>query len=105
MHGTVSMSLKQLSDNEYDDGELYQLDVSNSLGQALLSERWLNLPLQHQIYWLSEVYSPRVKFVGTVLSRVRQQVELTYIYHDSIGNTGHQVSFCVSLPDFHRFLV
>lgn len=102
--GVASMSLERLSDDQYDDGELYRLDIASPLGQALLSERWLNLPLNQQLYWLSEVYSPRVKFVGTVLSRVRAQVELTFIYRDSIGNTGHQVSFCVSLPNFQRFL-
>lgn len=104
MAGPQSMSIRRLSDNQYDDGELYRLDLSNPLGQALLAERWLNMPLNHQTYWLSELYSPRIKFVGTVLSRVRKQVELTYIYHDRIGNTGHQVSFCVSLPNFSRFL-
>ena len=100
-----SMSLQPLTDNQYDDGELHQLNPTNALGQSLLSERWLNLPLSHQTYWTSEMYSPRVKFVGTVLSSVRQQVELTFIYRDSIGNTGHQVSFCVSLSNFSRFLV
>ena len=103
MAGVQSMSLQELTGNQYDDGEIYPLDITSPLGQALLLEQWLNLPSSHQAYWISEMYSPRVKFVGTVLSRVRQQVELTYVYRDSIGNTGHRVSFCVSLPDFSRF--
>ena len=98
-----SMSVQRLTDNQYEDGEIYQLDPSSALGQALLSEQWLNIPSDHRIYWLSEMYSPRVKFVGTVLSQMRQQVELTFIYRNSIGNTGHEVSFCVSLENFSRF--
>ena len=98
-----SMSIQRLTDNQYDDGEIYQMDPSSDLGRALLSEPWLNMPSNHRDYWISEMYSPRVKFVGTVLSQMRQQVELTYIYRDSIGNTGHEVAFCVSLANFSRF--
>ena len=101
---TPSMSMKELGDHEYDDGELYPLTPTNALGRAITSERWLNVAPACQSYWLAEISSPRVKFVGTVLSRVRQQVELHVIYYDRSGNTGHQRSFCITLENFGRFL-
>ena len=104
MTSTPSMSLRELGDDEYLDGELYGLSLANPLGRAITSERWLNMPEARQSFWLNEFSSPRVKFVGTVLSPMRQQVELTVLYYDSAGNTGHKVSFCITLNDFNRFM-
>ena len=99
-----SMSLRELGDDEYDDGEVYGLTLTTPLGRAITSERWLNMDPARQAFWLNEISTPRVKFVGTVLSPQRQQVELTVIYYDSAGNTGHRVSFCITLNDFNRFI-
>ena len=98
-----SMSDAELGDHEYEDGELYPLTLTNALGRAITSERWLNIEQARQSFWLTEMQSPNVKFIGTVLSRVRQQVELNIIYYDSAGNTGRKYSFCITLEDFGRF--
>ena len=97
------MSQDELGDDEYEDGELYVLSLATPLGRAITSERWLNVDQTVQAFWLNEMASPRVKFIGTVLSRVRQQVELSIIYYDGAGNTGQKRSFCISLADFGRF--
>ena len=98
------MSVRELGEGEYEDGEVYPISLTNALGQAITTERWLNMDQSRQAFWLAEMSSSRVKFVGTVLSRVRQQCELTIVYYDSVGNTGHKISFCISLENFGRFL-
>ena len=99
------MSIRPLGDSEYDDGEVYPITLTTPIGLALINDRWLNFSEERQAYWLSELSSPRIRFAGTVISRVRRQVELTIIYADQRGASGRQVSFCITLPDFDRFLV
>ena len=99
-----SMSTEELTDGEYDNGELIAISMTSPLVQAILYEPWLNVSNDQREVWLSELSSPRVKFAGTVLSHVRKQVELTLIYRDQNGETSHQRSICISLADFDRFL-
>ena len=99
-----SMSLRALGDDEYDDGEVIPVSLESPVVQALINEPWLNMCDNRREYWLSELRSLRIRFAGTIISRVRRQVELTLIYKDRIGGHGHQISFCITLADFDRFL-
>ena len=89
---------------DYSDGEIYRLDEGSVLGQAILCERWLNMTSAEQSYWVNLARSAAVRFVGTVLSSSRQQVELTLIYPESSPQAETYIHFCVSLPNFRRFL-
>ena len=98
------MSTSELGDGEYENGELIPVSMTDPLVRAIMYEPWLNVPDGLRAHWLSEMSSPRIKFIGTVLSRVRKQVELTLIYRDQTGATSHQRSICISLSHFERFL-
>ena len=97
-----SFSLSPLGDNEYDDGEVYRLDQTTELGRAIMHEQWLNMTTRHRSYWLSVINSGRCRFVGTVWSSVRRQVELTLIFNDSTFLGGSTV-FCITLSNPSRF--
>ena len=99
-----SMSTSELTDGEYENGELIAVSMTSPLTRAIMYEPWLNVSNSQRDIWLSELSSPWIKFAGTVLSRVRKQVELTLIYRDQYGETSHQRSICISLADFDRFL-
>ena len=95
-----SMSLSPLKDGEYDDGEVYRIDFTRGIGQAIAEEEWLNVPAEHQRYWLAVMRSSRCRFIGTVISRVRGQVELTIIFREATSGT---VNFCITLDNMDRF--
>ena len=103
--GTLpSYSTAPLGDNEYEDGELVPISSTTVLGRAVMFDPWLNFtPAQHA-FWLNEISSPQVKFVGTVLSAARKQVELHIIYRNQAGETSYEEKFCITLPGFERFL-
>lgn len=101
---TQSMSTKELREGEYENGDLVPLSNTTLLGQAIVSETWLNMDDQFRDHWLRELSSLRVKFAGTVISAARKQVELSLVYRGDDNETSHIVSFCISLANFERFL-
>ena len=98
------MSCQPLKENEYNDGEIVALNRTPMLQAALMTERWLNMPEGLQNHWLRTIRSGVLRFVGTILSEVRQQVEVTLIYPEDSPQTETYIHFCVSLPNFRRFL-
>ena len=99
-----SMSIRRLTSGEYESNEMTPISLTTPLGRAIVNEEWLNMEPSQQEYWLRELSSLHVEYAGTIISSVRKQVELTLIYRDTALNHGHQVSFCITLADFERFL-
>ena len=91
-----------LGDDEYSDGEVYPLDQTSELGRALLEEPWLNMTSAQREKWVGMILNGQCRFVGTVWSNIRLQVELTLIFTDS-SLYGGSVTFCVTLSNPHRF--
>ena len=100
-----SMSTEPLSSGEYSDGEIYSLWAPERviLMHAILTEPWLNMSAETRKNWLILIQSPYVRFVGTVLSRARQQVEITIVFHQPHPVHGCITELCVSLIEFQRF--
>ena len=99
-----SYSQEPFTSLDYDDGEIYRLDPESRLGQSLLRERWLNMSSADQAYWHNLLRSPAMRFVGTVISSRRQQVEITMCFHEPQPGVGLYATVCVTLAQFHRFL-
>ena len=99
-----SYSREPFSSQDYDDGEIYPLDDESRLGQALLRERWLNMDSSEQAYWLGLMRSPSARFVGTIVSSRRRQVELTLCFRDPQPRVGLFATVCVTLAQFQRFV-
>lgn len=100
----VSLSQAQLSDSDYTDGELRPLTVGSLLQSCLMEETWLNCGPETQNFFQSLLRNPHY-FSGTILSRTRQQVELTIITFDTNGTSpGATYVICVTLANFSRFL-
>ena len=93
-----------LKTGEYDYGEIIRLDPNSTLGVALLNETWLNWSAIDQDRWKLIMGLPEIRFMGTILSPVRQQIEVTIISRQPIPTMGVHAEFCVTLADFHRFL-
>ena len=100
-----SLSKQPLGANDYCDGEIYDLyDINRrELCAAILEELWLNVSPDFQHHWLSIIQSSLVRFVGTVVSRSRCQVEITVRFKAPHAVHGHMSSFCISLDRFNRF--
>ena len=98
-----SYSQLPLDTGDYDDGEVYPLLPNSTLWHALMDELWLNWSLEQQNLWKWKLQQPS-RFVGTVLSRNRQQVEITLIYQDNTGNATGMDTVTVTLANFQRFL-
>ena len=101
----LSLSTLPLRGGDFDDGEIYALDLPSrsTLRQAILSEIWLNMALETQQYWLELMSSSNVRFLGTVVSHVRRQVEITIVFTEAHPIYSGMVAFCISLAAFHRF--
>ena len=102
---TPSLSTRRLRTGDYDDGELYDLHAEERvvLKQALLTEPWVNVSEDTRVHWLNLMHSSNTRFVGTVISRPRRQIEISVIFsrpHPVYGGMG---SICVTLSDFFRF--
>ena len=93
-----------LKDGEYENGEIIRLDPESALGVALLSEVWLNWPLDAQRRWKSIMVLPDIRFVGTIMSPVRQQIEVTIVSRQHVPGMGIHAEFCVTLSNFQRFV-
>ena len=98
------LSSRPLSGSEYTDGQIYSIDDDSrvTLRVALLSEPWINLA-ESQSDLLRLMLSDEAKFVGTMVSVRRQQVQVTIIFKQMHAVYGGQAEFCVTLMDFHRF--
>ena len=99
------LSTRALGDNDYVDGQIYDLfAVTRSvLKDAILGEQWINMSWETRQQWISLMFSPTVRFVGTVVSRSRQQVEVSVMFRTWHPVHGAMVSFVLTLGDFHRF--
>ena len=102
---TPSLSTRRLGDNEYHDGELHDLHSEDRaiLKHALLYEPWVNVSEETKTYWLNLIYSANTRFVGTVISRPRQQIEVSVIFSRPHPVHGGMGSICVTLSHFARF--
>ena len=100
-----SLSKLPLGTNDYCDGEVYDLYDRDrqELCSAIMTELWLNVSPNFQQYWLSVIRSDLVRFVGTVVSRSRCQVEITVRFRSPHALHGHMSSFCITLERFNRF--
>ena len=100
-----SLSTRDLSDGEYHDGELHCLHSADRvvLKHALLWEPWLNVSDDTRNHWLALMHSSNARFVGTIISRPRQQIEISVVFaqpHPVYGGVG---TICVTLSQFSRF--
>ena len=98
-----SLSKEPFGDDDYDDGEVYDLRENNALRAALATERWLNWSLSQQQHWQRKMTRP-MRFLGYVLSTSRQQAEITLIYEPQAGLTSYMESVTVTLANFSRFI-
>ena len=98
-----SLSREPFGDGDYDDGEIKELRPGSPLWHALTGEPWLNWPYEHQCMWKLRMRQP-LKFLGTILSPVRQQIEVTLIYQDNVGCSAGMDTVTVTLSEFQRFL-
>ena len=100
-----SMSSRPLDGSEYTDGEVYDINTPGRalLRNALIEESWVNMSESSRQAWLDLMFSDMVRFVGTVLSAVRSQVEITIVFNEPHPLYGGMVSFCVTLFRFWRF--
>ena len=100
-----SMSPRPLNGTDYVDGEIYDLNLPSRaiLREALLNEQWANMSTYSRQHWLGLMFSSTVRFVGTVLSPIRRQVEITIVFEQRHPVYGRIVAFCVTPFDFHRF--
>ena len=99
------MSTRSLGASEYRDGEVHDLNAPNRavLRTALMQEDWLNMSDATRRYWLQLMTSESVRFVGTVISLVRSQIEITIVFSEAHPLYPGMVSFCVTLSNFWRF--
>ena len=91
-----------LGDDEYDDGQIYQLVPGSLLDSAIRREPWLNMTDASRRRWIRLMNNPNTVFVGTVLSEPRRQIELTIIYQHN--DRRWCVNVMVTLHDFDRFI-
>jgi len=100
-----SMSSRPLDGSEYTDGEIYDIDTPSRalLRIALIDEPWANMSDLSRQTWLDLMFSDATRFVGTVLSAVRAQVEVTIVFNQPHPQYGGMVAFCVTLFRFQRF--
>ena len=91
--------------SEYCDGEIYDIHAPGrqELKEAITTELWLNLSPQTRDYWLAIMQSDLVRFVGTVISRSRCQIEITIRFRERHAVHGYMESFCITLQQFNRF--
>ena len=87
---------------DYDDGEIQPLVTGSILWRALIHEPWLNWSLPAQNLWKWRLQQP-LKFMGTVLSNSRQQIEITLVYQDGTGCSSGMDTVTVTLANFARF--
>ena len=102
--GSPCLSSRPLLGSEYTDGQIYDLhlDERSALKMALLQENWINLA-DSQPHWIDLMQSDQVKFVGTIVSVRRQQIQVTIIFKQLHPVYGGLVEFCVTLLNFRRF--
>ena len=74
------MSQLPFDSSDYEDGEIHRLIPGSPLWVALTTEPWLNCSPTTREYYIDRLHASH-RFSGTVLSKSRQQVELTYIPH------------------------
>ena len=100
-----SLRTRPLQESEYCDGEVYDINEPNrqELKQAIMTEIWMNVSSESRHYWLLMIESDLVRFVGTVVSRTRCQIELTLVFKRRHSVHGSMHSFCITLSDFRRF--
>ena len=102
--GSPCLSSKPLLGSEYTDGQIHDLhsEGRSELKAALLTEEWINLAESRE-GWIRLMLSEQAKFVGTIVSVRRQQVQVTIIFKQLHPVFGGLVEFCVTLVDFRRF--
>ena len=99
----VSMSQRPFGGSDYEDGEIHRWIPGSPLWLAPTTEPWLNCSPATRDYFVDRLHASH-RFSGTVLSRVRQQVELTYIPHgDPPMTSGPMKLIAISLANLHRF--
>lgn len=97
------MSQLPFDSHDFEDGEIKRLVPGSPLWVALVTEPWLNCSESTRNYYIARLNSSH-RFSGTVLSRSRQQLELTYIpFGDPPMLTGPLELIAISLADLHRF--
>ena len=99
----VSLSQQPFESQDYNDGEIYRLVPGSQLWVALTQEVWLNCSQEIRNYYVDRLLA-RHHFSGTIVSKTRQQVELTYIpLGDVPTQPGPVEIIAVSLANMHRF--
>ena len=95
-----------LGNNDYEDGQIYQLIPGSILDQAIRNEPWLNMTDHNRRRWLRLINGNNVAFVGTVISARRRQVELSVmiVVDPNQPNNRWCVQTMITLADFDRFI-
>ena len=97
------MSQLPFDSSDYEDGQVHPLVPGSPLWEALMSEPWLNCSKDTRDYYIARLYLDH-KFSGTIISKSRQQIELTYVpFGDPPMTIGPMELISISLPNLHRF--
>ena len=95
---------RAFGDNDYDDGEYYELIPGSTLDQAIRNEPWLNHSGDFRRRWLRLINGPSAVFVGSIISERRRQVELMVVIQLNHPPRRWRCNIVISLNDFDRFL-
>ena len=104
MANRISLSQAAFGDGDYSDGEVKKLTVGSPLWNALHDEIWINCSPTTRQEYLEKLHQP-LYFAGTIVSVVRQQIELTVVPYNAAGTgPGCLEEIAISLTDVNRFL-
>lgn len=99
----VSLSQLPFEAADFSDGEIYRLVPGSPLWEALISEVWVNCSEETRNYFVTRLQSSH-HFSGTIVSKTRHQIELTFIPHGDVAmQPGPVEIIAISLLNMHRF--
>ena len=97
----VSMSQEPFESQDYDCGEVIKLAEGSPMWNCLMTKPWLNCSEETREYFITCLKADHY-FSGTIISRSRKQVELTYVPHGETGGPGPLRIIAISLDGMGR---
>ena len=90
------MSQTPFDAEDYDDGEIMKLVEGSPMWDCLMTQPWLNCSAETRNFYLTCLKADHY-FSGTVVSRSRKQVELTFIPNGINSGPGPVQIIAISL--------
>ena len=101
----LSMSQSPLSDEEHNAAVMKPLRDTPVRYWDILNQTWLNFTPEDQSYWHDIiVLDHTVQYKGSILSRTRQQIEITLLFSEPRPCGAERVRFCITLANFDQYL-